>query len=609
MTCPTTIINCYIYCYAYISLYLHAFGCMVLIVLAYLFMLVIMNNLCLLTVHVFYFSQRHRVPKKVLTDQGREFVNEVNEHLSQIFGITHKITAAYHPQTNGLDERTNGTLKRALSKLVNEHQNDWDVYLDPVLFGLRTSVQESSKYTPFFLMYNRKARLPVQLDHLEEEEIENNSSHEFDEEEHLKRVENMKSVHQQVLENLAKAQEKQKKIYLKKANKRGVKSFIFSVGNLVLKRNTNKISRKGDRLQKVVLRCKVHVFHLKPYHKQDSNEDHSTEKNATDLEDDVVPSRKRPRQESKEDLQAPEMNETKRVKQSLEKKGSCKSFGEQQQHQQQEQQQMQQQQTQQQQTQQQLQKQQTQQQLQQQEKKREQQPQPKLQCNLDILKRYGEWLDDTIINAAQQLLKQQFSGEKGFQNTLLSQRLQFEVATHNSIQIHHVHNYWLTTSSDEEGNVHIYDSLARYKLSGQLKQQIASIYRTDQTEMKVSVEAVQQQKGPSDCGLFAVALAFDIAAGVDPQNINYIQAEMREHLLSCLCKGNITPFPRYFGKTASVRKCKPSVVRFRVYCICRQTECFGQQMVQCDNCQEWYHFKCVAYNKHGEIFYCPNCRE
>ena len=109
----------------------------------------------------------------------------------------HKITAAYHPQTNGLDKRTNGTLKRALSKLVNEHQNDWNVYLDPVLFGLRTSVQESSKYTPFFLMYNRKARLPVQLDHLEEE-IENNSSHEFDEEEHLKRVENMKSVHQQV---------------------------------------------------------------------------------------------------------------------------------------------------------------------------------------------------------------------------------------------------------------------------------------------------------------------------------------------------------------------------------------------------------------------------
>ena len=71
-----------------------------------------------------------------------------------------------------------------------------------------------------------------------------------------------------------------------------MKSFIFSVGNLVLKRNTNKISRKGDRLQsnwlgpfliidmynckcslkniktEVVLRSKVHISHLKPYHKQ-----------------------------------------------------------------------------------------------------------------------------------------------------------------------------------------------------------------------------------------------------------------------------------------------------------------------------------------------------
>ena len=49
-----------------------------------------------------------------------------------------------------------------------------------------------------FLCIIKKLVWSVQLDHLEEEEIENNSSHEFDEEEHLKRVENMKSVHQQV---------------------------------------------------------------------------------------------------------------------------------------------------------------------------------------------------------------------------------------------------------------------------------------------------------------------------------------------------------------------------------------------------------------------------
>ena len=53
-----------------------------LIVLAYLFMLVITNNLCLLTVHVFYFFSKASCSKENidrLTDQGREFVNEVGK--------------------------------------------------------------------------------------------------------------------------------------------------------------------------------------------------------------------------------------------------------------------------------------------------------------------------------------------------------------------------------------------------------------------------------------------------------------------------------------------------------------------------------------------------
>ena len=78
-------------------------------------------------------------------------------------GTNHRITAAYHPQTNGLDERTNQTLKRALAKLANERKNDWDIYIPAVLFGIRTSRQESTKYSPFYLMYHREARLPLEV--------------------------------------------------------------------------------------------------------------------------------------------------------------------------------------------------------------------------------------------------------------------------------------------------------------------------------------------------------------------------------------------------------------------------------------------------------------
>ena len=46
--------------------------------------------------------------------------------------------------------------------MVNEDQNDWDKYIDSVLFAYRTSRQDSSKYTPFFL-YGRQNILPIDI--------------------------------------------------------------------------------------------------------------------------------------------------------------------------------------------------------------------------------------------------------------------------------------------------------------------------------------------------------------------------------------------------------------------------------------------------------------
>uniref|UniRef100_A0AAV2LJY7 Integrase catalytic domain-containing protein n=1 Tax=Knipowitschia caucasica TaxID=637954 RepID=A0AAV2LJY7_KNICA len=73
------------------------------------------------------------------------------------------VTAAYHPQTNGLDEKTNHNIKRALMKLVNEQQNNWDTFLDATLFSLRSKVHTSTKHTPFQLMYGREAVFPSEV--------------------------------------------------------------------------------------------------------------------------------------------------------------------------------------------------------------------------------------------------------------------------------------------------------------------------------------------------------------------------------------------------------------------------------------------------------------
>eukprot|EP00731_Ephydatia_muelleri_P034765 Em0075g18a len=91
----------------------------------------------------------------IISDQGREFVNKVKEQLFRLTQTHHKVSSAYHPQTNGLTERFNQTLQASLIKVVNSSQDDWDEHLSAVLFAYRTSVQKATKLTPFEIMYCR----------------------------------------------------------------------------------------------------------------------------------------------------------------------------------------------------------------------------------------------------------------------------------------------------------------------------------------------------------------------------------------------------------------------------------------------------------------------
>ncbi len=69
---------------------------------------------------------------------------------------TRKInTSPYHPETNGLCERFNGSLADMLSMFCNSHQTDWDRCLSFVLFAYRTAAQATTGETPAYLLYGR----------------------------------------------------------------------------------------------------------------------------------------------------------------------------------------------------------------------------------------------------------------------------------------------------------------------------------------------------------------------------------------------------------------------------------------------------------------------
>ena len=104
---------------------------------------------------------QHGVPSQLLSDRGAAFLSKIMFELYKLLGIKKVSTTAYHPQTDGLVERYIRTLVDMLSKKVEQSGKDWDKQLPYVLFAYRTSSQESTKASLFFLLYGRNPKLPT----------------------------------------------------------------------------------------------------------------------------------------------------------------------------------------------------------------------------------------------------------------------------------------------------------------------------------------------------------------------------------------------------------------------------------------------------------------
>lgn len=103
---------------------------------------------------------RHGSPRMIISDRGTPFMSRLFEGALQDYGIEHAAASPYHPQTNGLVERTNRTLGDILSAYVNTSHKNWDEYVNTAAFALNTSRQETTCQTPFELVYGRLATLP-----------------------------------------------------------------------------------------------------------------------------------------------------------------------------------------------------------------------------------------------------------------------------------------------------------------------------------------------------------------------------------------------------------------------------------------------------------------
>ncbi|MGH0185230.1 UNVERIFIED_CONTAM: hypothetical protein FKN15_017326 [Acipenser sinensis] len=98
------------------------------------------------------------IPNEILTDHGTNFLSNTLQQVYKLLKIRPIRTSVYHPQTDGLVERFNQTLKAMLRRFVNQEQKHWASLLPYLLFAVREVPQSSTGFSPFELLYGRQPR-------------------------------------------------------------------------------------------------------------------------------------------------------------------------------------------------------------------------------------------------------------------------------------------------------------------------------------------------------------------------------------------------------------------------------------------------------------------
>ena len=98
----------------------------------------------------------HGCPIQILTDRGPNFESQLFRELYQRLSIDKVRTTAYHASCNGAIERFHSTMHSLIAKWVNDKHRDWDQHLPAVAFAYRTTEQESTGLTPYFMLHGRK---------------------------------------------------------------------------------------------------------------------------------------------------------------------------------------------------------------------------------------------------------------------------------------------------------------------------------------------------------------------------------------------------------------------------------------------------------------------
>nr|GEV44946.1 reverse transcriptase domain-containing protein [Tanacetum cinerariifolium] len=108
---------------------------------------------------------RFGTPRAIISDRGTHFCNDQFAKVMRKYGVTHRLSTTYHPQTSGQVEVSNRGLKRILERTIGQNRASWSDKLDDALWAFRTAYKTPIGCTPYKLVYGKACHLPMEIKH------------------------------------------------------------------------------------------------------------------------------------------------------------------------------------------------------------------------------------------------------------------------------------------------------------------------------------------------------------------------------------------------------------------------------------------------------------
>ena len=185
------------------------------------------------------------VPEVVHTDRGQTFLSNVLKQVNELLSIKHTVTTPYRPQSNGACERLNSTIIARIRTLPPSEKTKWHLHLDSLLLAYNSTVHESTQASPFYVMFGRRPKIPldlmIRLPALQDNQLPVNVKNFASE-----REQELKASFELCAKNIEKRKERSKRNF---DNKLGRPTLVFQPSDRVLVRKHSTKNKIDDRYQ------------------------------------------------------------------------------------------------------------------------------------------------------------------------------------------------------------------------------------------------------------------------------------------------------------------------------------------------------------------------